>query len=127
MKLNEASHLRQQALRLISERQILEKKLLQHARYLRGSLLERPTTCGKAGCKCTRGQPHPPALYLQRSVENTNRFLYIRTPDSERARNEALAYKEYRQTQHRWRVINQELGQVWNSLELAQEESYPFV
>jgi hypothetical protein len=126
MKPTEASHIRQQALRLIRERQSLEKKLLQHGRFLRGSILERPAFCGKPGCKCTRGQPHPPALSLERSVKNTTRFIFIRTADRPRARKEALAYKEYRQTQRRWRVLHQELNQVWNQLELTQEESYPF-
>ena len=126
MKEHEASRLRQKALQLIPERQRLEKVLLQHQRLLRGSLLERPKFCGKPGCKCTKGQPHPPSLYLSRLVKGTVRHLFIRAKDHERARKEAQSYKAYRQALRRWRAIDKELNDLWEELEVAQEESYPF-
>jgi hypothetical protein len=126
MKGIEASHFRQQTLRLITERQALEKSLLQHQRLLRGSLLERPKFCGKLGCKCTKGQPHPPSLYLSRLVKGTVRHLFIRAHDHAQARKEALSYKEFRQALRRWRAIDKELNCIWEELETAQEENYPF-
>jgi hypothetical protein len=126
MKEAEASHLRQQAIHLIAERQRGEKILMQHWRLLRGSLLERPKFCGKPGCKCTKGQPHPPSLYLSRLIQGDVRHLFIRAADHERARKEALSYKEFRQALRRWRAIEKELNQIWEELETAQEESYPF-
>jgi len=126
MKDTEASRLRQKALQLITERQHLENILMQHQRLLRGSLLERPKFCGKAGCKCTKGQPHPPSLYLSRLVKGTVRHLFIRAKDHERARKEALSYKEFRQALRHWRAIEKELNQIWEELETAQEENYPF-
>ncbi len=126
MKGNEASYLRQRALRLMAERQTLEKQLLQHQRLLRGSLLERPKYCGKPGCKCTQGQPHPPSLYLSRLVGDSVRHLFIRAKDHERVSQEAGAYKVYRQALRRWRVIDKELNHLWEDLEAAQEERYPF-
>jgi len=122
----EASQFRQKAIRLIAERQRLEKILMQHQRLLRGSLLERPKFCGKPGCKCTKGQPHPPSLYLSRLVKGTVRHLFIRAADHERARKAALSYKEFRQALRRWRAIDKELNHIWEELETAQEESYPF-
>ena len=126
MKGIEASHFRQKALRLITERQTLEKTLMQHQRLLRGSLLERPKFCGKQGCKCTKGQPHPPSLYLSRLVKGTVRHLFIRANDHEQAKKEALSYKEFRQALRRWRAIDKELNRIWEELETAQEEIYPF-
>jgi hypothetical protein len=126
MKESEASGLRQNASRLITERQLLENILMQQQRLLRGSLLERPKFCGKPGCKCTKGQPHPPSLYLSRLVKGTVRHLFIRAADHERARKEARSYKAYRQALRRWRSIDRELNQIWEELEAAQEESYPF-
>ena len=99
---------------------------MQHQRLLRGSLLERPKFCGKAGCKCTKGQPHPPSLYLSRLVKGTVRHLFIRAKDHELARKEALSYKEFRQALRHWRVIAKELNQIWEELETVQEENYPF-
>lgn len=126
MRETEASRLRQKAFRLITERQHLENSLMQHQRVLRGSLLERPKFCGRPGCKCTRGQPHPASLYLSRLVSGAVRHLFIRAADHERARQEALSYKEFRQALRRWRVIQKELNQIWEELETAQEEGYPF-
>jgi hypothetical protein len=122
----EASRLRLNASRLIAERVSLEKALMEHRRMLRGSLLERPKFCGKAGCKCTKGQPHPPGLCLSRLVNGTVRQVFIRASDHERARKEALAYKGYRQALRRWRVIAKELNRIWEELEAVQEEKYPF-
>jgi hypothetical protein len=121
-----ASRLRQNAFRLFTERQHLENILMQHQRLLRGSLLDRPKFCGKSGCKCTKGQPHPPSLYLSRLVKGDVRHLFIRAADHERARKEALSYKEFRQALRRWRAIEKELNQIWEELETAQEEGYPF-
>lgn len=126
MNLKDSSHLRQQASGLIEERRLLERLLMRHHQLLRGSLLERPKFCGKKGCKCTRGQPHPPSLYLSRLERNTARHLFIRAKDHQRVRQEALAYKEFRQALRRWRAIDKELGQLWEALGEAREESYPF-
>ncbi|HLE80920.1 MAG TPA: DUF6788 family protein [Dehalococcoidia bacterium] len=122
----EARRLRQDAARLLAERRGVERELLGRHRLLRGSLLERPRFCGKAGCKCTRGQPHPPGLYLSRPVEGTARHLFIKAADHERARREAQAYKGFRRALRRWRAIGKELNQLWEALEEAQEDSYPF-
>ena len=126
MSETEASRLRQEACRLIAERRGLEKILREHQRLLRGSLLERPKFCGKPGCKCTRGEPHPPGLYLSRRVGYTARHLFIRSADHERARREALDYKEFRQALRRWRGIDNDLDRIWEALGEAREEVYPF-
>ena len=126
MNLDQASQLRQQASRLIAERRGLERELLARHRMLRGSLLERPKFCGKSGCRCTKGQPHPPSLYLSRLVEGTARHLFIKAADHARVRWEALDYKDFRQALRRWRVISKELNQLWEDLEEVQLESYPF-
>ncbi len=126
MNESEASRLRLLASRLIKERLQLENALLEHRRTLRGSLLERPKFCGKPGCKCTKGQSHPPGLCLSRLVDGKVRQVFIRAADHERARKEALSYKKYRQALRRWRAIDKELNHIWEDLEQAQEEGYPF-
>ncbi len=122
----QASQLRQQASRLIAERPGLEQVLMGRGPMLRGSLLERPRLCGKKGCKCARGEPHPPGLYISRPVEGTARHLFIRSADHQRARQEALEYKEFRQALRRWRAIDKDLNQLWEALGEAREEDYPF-
>lgn len=122
----QASQLRQKASRLVAEQQALERVLLGRGLMLRGSLLERPRLCGKKGCKCARGDPHPSGLYLSRPIEGTARHQFIRSADHQRARREALAYKEFRQSLRRWRAIDKEINQLWEALGEAREEDYPF-
>jgi hypothetical protein len=122
----EASRLRKEASHLIAERQRVEAVLLEHGWLLRGSLLERAKFCGKPGCKCTKGRPHPPGLYLSRLVGGTARHLFIRSSDHKRAKQEALAYKKFRQALRRWRSITKNLNRIWESLGEAREEDYPF-
>lgn len=122
----EASRLRRELNRLVAERRGLEEVLLGRGPMLRGSLLERPKFCLKKGCKCTRGEPHPPSLYLSRLVEGVARHVFIRAADHERARREAGAYKDFHQAQRRWRAIEQEVDDLWQALGKAREEGYPF-
>ena len=126
MNLEEASRIRQQVAHLTAERRGLEQELLGRHGLLRGSLLERPKFCGKAGCRCTKGQPHPPSLYISRLEGGTARHLFIRAADHQRVRRDALAYKGFRQALRRWRAIGKELNQLWEALGEAKEESYPF-
>lgn len=126
MDAEQASRLRQEGSRLIAESRGIERDLMGRYRLLRGSLLERPRFCGKAGCKCTRGEPHPPSLYLSHLVDGAPRHVFIKAADHGRARREALAYRAFRQALRRWRAIGKELNQLWEALGEAQEESYPF-
>jgi len=40
---------------------------------LPGTLVEQHRNCGKEGCRCTRGEPHGPYMYLQVA----GRLLYV--------------------------------------------------
>jgi hypothetical protein len=40
---------------------------------LPGALVEQHRNCGKEGCRCTRGQPHGPYVYLQVA----GRLMYV--------------------------------------------------
>ncbi|MBI1994373.1 MAG: hypothetical protein HYS67_08210 [Deltaproteobacteria bacterium] len=126
MNPDQASQLRKGASKFIAEQRGLEHVLMGHGRLLRGSLLSRPKFCGKKGCKCTRGEPHPPSLYLSRLEGGAARHLFIRAADHQRAKREAGAYKEFRSALRRWRAIEKELNEIWESLGEAREEGYPF-
>jgi hypothetical protein len=52
--------------------------------------------------------------------------VFIRSADHERARREALAYKEFRRALRRWRAIGREMEELWESLGKSREEGYPF-
>src|SRR6266581_1921247 len=50
---------------LRSRRAALVAALPQAGGLLPGALVEQHRSCGKEGCRCTRGEPHGPYVYLQ--------------------------------------------------------------
>jgi hypothetical protein len=81
------------------------KQLLARIRVLgpmvHGSLVEAARTCGKKGCRCTRGEPHT-AFYLSRRVEGKTRLEHVSQQDVETVR-------QWRETYERLRVLVEEL------------------
>lgn len=55
---------RQKIVLIRAKRRCLEDKLLRSQAMVRGSFLELMRKCGKAGCKCQRGELHGPNFYL---------------------------------------------------------------
>ena len=126
MTLDQASVLRQRASRLLAEARRLEAVLLGHGPLVRGSLIQRPKFCGKAGCKCTRGEAHPAGLYLSRLEDGVARPRFVRAADRDRVLREAEAYRAFRMALRRWRALSRELSGAWEELGKAREEEYPF-
>ena len=126
MSLDQASALRQRASRLLAEARRLETLLLGHSRLVRGSLIQRPKFCGKAGCKCTRGESHPAGLYLSRLEDGVSRPRFVRAADRDRVIREAEDYRVFRTSLRRWRAIVKELNGLWEELGEAREDRYPF-
>ena len=60
------------------ERELRAKaaQLLQGAGLLHGNLIERETVCGRAACRCTRGERHQ-VLHLHRRVGGKLLQLYV--------------------------------------------------
>jgi len=81
------------------------KQLLAKLRSLgpmvHGSLVEAARTCGKQGCRCTRGEPHR-AFYLSRRIEGKTRLEHVSQRDVETVR-------QWRETYERLRVLVEEL------------------
>ena len=51
-------------------------KIITGQRFLCGSLVHMTRVCGKAGCKCTRGQKHP-ALCLAMRVDDKRKMIHV--------------------------------------------------
>ncbi len=126
MTLEQASVLRQRAGRLVAEVHHLEIIMLARDGLVRGSLIERPKFCGKAGCKCTRGQAHPSGLYLSRLEAGVARPRFIRAADREQVVRGAEAYHAFRTALRRWRAVSKELSELWDEIGKAREKEYPF-
>ena len=71
-------------------------KISAYRRFIRGSLTVRKNTCGKANCRCTRGEPHL-ALYLTQSHNGKPRQLFVPNAWEERVRQAVSDYQELQQ------------------------------
>ncbi|MBW2148851.1 MAG: hypothetical protein JRG73_19485 [Deltaproteobacteria bacterium] len=68
-------------------------ELVHGQKLLCASLVSMSRTCGKQGCKCTRGDPHV-SLYLSTRVGRVRKMIYI-PPSWERSvRSWVEAYRE---------------------------------
>ena len=68
---------------------------------LPGALVEQHRNCGKEGCRCTRGQPHGPYVYLQVA----GRLVYVPAALAEAVRSRV-------ETSRRLREVLGEISQV---------------
>ena len=62
---------------LSKRRQKLWRQLGSQRGMIQGSLLKRYLPCGKAGCKCKRGEKHGPFYYLTYQEGGKMRTLYV--------------------------------------------------
>jgi hypothetical protein len=115
-----ASTLRQRLRVLREERRRLEDDLLLPGRLLRGSLIARLLGSGKA-------RRATPAYYLSVPGETPGRprLLYVRQDDLERVRRDVEAYRRFRRTLRRLRVLGREIQAALEALGRSQETEPP--
>lgn len=71
-------------------------QLLHDHDVICGSVVSMARTCGKAGCRCERGEKHV-SLYLSTKVEGQRRMVYIPPELEEEVRCRVAAYREVQQ------------------------------
>jgi hypothetical protein len=88
------------------ERQVRSRlaQLLHQKPFLIGSLVSMSRVCGKAGCKCSRGELHP-GLYLALRVGPKRKMIHIPQPLEAKVRQWVRTYQEV------WRLM-EEISQV---------------
>jgi hypothetical protein len=64
-------------------------------RMVRGSFVVLGKKCGKAGCACTRGEPHP-TRYLSASQDGRTRMVYVSAPQAATIKPAAERYQRFR-------------------------------
>jgi Family of unknown function (DUF6788) len=72
---------------------------------LPGALVEQHRACGKEGCRCTRGEPHGPYVYLQVA----GRLMYVPSALAEVVRSHVELSQRLRETLEEISAINVEL------------------
>ena len=53
-------------------------RVLSRKKMLYGSVVKKYKACGKAGCKCTRGEFHGPFYYLSFKKDKKTKMIFIR-------------------------------------------------
>ncbi len=63
--------------RLLSRRRALAARLGGAEQVLTGTLTEQTRRCGKAGCRCARGEPHGPYAFYAPKTAARGRLRYV--------------------------------------------------
>src|SRR5687767_5535568 len=94
---------------LLTEQRTLVASLLALRQQLRGSLVTRFGTCGKAGCACRDGEGHGPYYVLSTRSAGRGGFTYLDRAQATEARRLVAGYRRFRGGMRRLRTLNQEL------------------
>ncbi len=90
------SQARQKLRKIATERARHEQAILAvRGPLVAGSLVSRTTRCKRPGCRCGKGQPHGPFLYLSRNIDGRTRWLYIGKATMGRLAKAVRRYKEF--------------------------------
>lgn len=109
--MEDRSRLRQEIGRLMAVQQVLVEGLLKAKPFRAGSVVRRFSVCGKAGCRCQRGEKHGPFWYLSEKEGGRTKLRYLGT--EAKARQELQAVENYRQ----WRRLRQRFRRVQRETE----------
>ena len=102
------------------ERYKLEGKMLSvlsRKKMLYGSVVKKYKACGKAGCKCTRGELHGPFYYLSFKKEGKTKMIFIRRYLWERAIKLNNNYKKWRKSRADISKINKKILTLFDEIE----------
>jgi len=90
-------------------------QILHQQPFLCGSLVTMHRTCGKPGCKCTRGELHP-GLYLALRVGGQRKMIHVPQAMEQTIRQWAANYQEA------WRLMEQISDRCLKRFSLNKEQ-----
>lgn len=94
----DASTARKRLKEIEEERRQLERAIVRMRGDLTaGSLASRFTKCKHPGCKCGKGEPHGPFLYLSQKVDGKTKWTYLGKATEGRIAKAARRYRSYRE------------------------------
>lgn len=117
--LSQISRIRQRIARLVRQRQAAELVLLGRSELLKGTVAEVQRTCGKAGCKCAKGDKHI-CYQLSASIEGRTRTRNVPRKNLTKVRHLTDNYRRFRQARATWVRLNAQIIDLINQLETAR-------
>lgn len=124
MKRTEASRARARLQQTERAREEQVEALLQADAMVAGSFVRQTRTCGKSGCRCTRGERHV-ATYLSRSVGGVTQMVYVPGGDEVAVSTKADRYRRFREARAALMKLASETAQAADALQVALTEPYP--
>ena len=94
-------------------------RVLSRKKMLSGSVVKKYKACGKAGCKCTRGELHGPFYYLSFKKEGKTKMIFIRRYLWERAIKLNNNYRKWRKSRADISKINRKILTLFDEIEKA--------
>jgi len=116
---SQISRIRKRIGQLARQRRAVEQVLLERSVLLKGSLVEVQRTCGKAGCKCARGQKHS-CWQLSASGEGKSRTWNVPRRYVGKVKDLTGNYRRFRRARARWVQLNREMVERINEMEAAR-------
>lgn len=103
------SRVRQQIRQLHAEQLGLLHVLMDCGPMIMGSMYQVFRKCSKAGCRCTKGQPHGPFMALSYSIEGKHKNKLVRRADVPNVKQQASAYRRFQDALMRWRELSRQI------------------
>ena len=119
-----AAKIRQEISKLTEERYRLEKEILsERQKMTRASLFEVFTKCSKAGCKCTKGEPHGPFLYMNVIIKGKNIQKYVGKKVDQKIVGRLRRYKVFQSNITTLNKVNKKISELFRGYkkELVEE------
>ncbi len=117
--LSQSSRIRQRIAQLVQQRESAERVILGRQELLKGTVTEVQRTCGKPGCKCTKGDKHV-CYQLSASVEGRTRTRNVPRKELETVRRLTEDYRRFRQARAAWVQLNAQIIELINQLEIIR-------
>ena len=92
-------------------------RVLSRKKILYGSVVKKYKACGKAGCKCTRGELHGPFYYLSFKKDKKTKMIFIRRYLWDKAIKLNNNYKQWRKSRADISKINKKILALFDVLE----------
>lgn len=93
--------------------------LLGRPDLLKGTWLEVKRTCGKAGCKCAKGEKHI-CYQLSASIEGRTRTRNVPHKHLAKVKELTENYRRFRRARATWVRLNAQIIELINQLETAR-------
>ena len=94
-------------------------RVLSRKKMLYGSVVKKYKACGKAGCKCTRGELHGPFYYLSFKKDKKTKMIFIRRYLWEDAIKLNANYRKWRKSRANISKINRKILTLLDEIEKA--------